>query len=219
MDLEKFRNDVYSVTNSLTANLTLEDLPKLHYVRQQLIDMYKKNLVKINHSVLELICAANLIANGYAVEVEKQVSDILVCDLFAKKGGGDTIIEIETGFTPPDHAMDTIDYSTARIMSKIARYSKFCSKFSLATPVLGIIPIPKIFLIPPNARKNDDVKKVQDLCDRYYKNPPVTFDDILNARIHSIYLINVDKNFAKPLDPQGYVDLTEKLLNRSEVTY
>jgi len=219
MDLEKFRNDVYAVTDSLSENLTVEDLPKLHYVRQQLIDMYKKNLVKINHSVLELICAANLIANGYAVEVEKQVSDILVCDLFAKKGGGDTIIEIETGFTPPDHAIDTIDYSTARIMSKIARYSKFCSKFSLATPVLGIIPIPKIFLIPPNARKNDDVKKVQDLCDRYYKNPPVTFDDILNARIHSIYLINVDKNFAKPMDPQGYVDLTEKLLNRSEVTY
>ena len=219
MDLEKFRNDVYAVTDSLSENLTVEDLPKLHYVRQQLIDMYKKNLVKINHSVLELICAANLIANGYAVEVEKQVSDILVCDLFAKKGGGDTIIEIETGFTPPDHAIDTIDYSTARIMSKIARYSKFCSKFSLATPVLGIIPIPKIFLIPPNARKKDDVKKVQDLCDRYYKNPPVTFDDILNARIHSIYLINVDKNFAKVMDPQGYVDLTEKLLNRSEVTY
>jgi hypothetical protein len=33
----------------------------------------------------------------------------LVCDLFAKKGDGDTIIEIETGFTPPDHALDTID--------------------------------------------------------------------------------------------------------------
>jgi hypothetical protein len=160
-----------------------------------------------------------LIANGYKVEVEKEVSDILVCDLFAKKGGGDTIIEIETGFTPPDHAMDTNDYSTARIMSKIARYSKYCSKFSLATPVLGLIPIPKIFLIPPNARKKEDVEKVQNLCDRYYKNPPISYDDILNARIHSIYLINVDKNFAKPLDPQGYVDLTEKLLNRSEVSY
>jgi hypothetical protein len=219
MDLEKFRNDVYSITDRLAKNLSGEDVPKLKLVGQQLIDMYKKNLVKINHSVLELICAANLIANGYVVEVEKQVSDILVCDLFAKKGGGDTIIEIETGFTPPDHAMDTIDYSTARIMSKIARYSKYCSKFSLATPVLGIIPVPKIFLIPPNARKNDDVKKVQELCDRYYKNPPITFDDILNARIHSIYLINVDKNFAKAMDPQGYVDLTEKLLKRSEVSY
>ncbi|MDH3277727.1 MAG: hypothetical protein OEL77_06270 [Nitrosopumilus sp.] len=219
MDLEKFQNDVYAVSKKLSSNLSDDDLHRLHLVEQHLIEMYKKNLVKINHSILELICAANLIANGYSVEVEKQVSDILVCDLYAKKGGGDTIIEIETGFTPPDHAMDTIDYSTARIMSKIARYSKYCSKFSLATPVLGILPIPKIFLVPPNARKKDHVKKVQELCDRYYKNPPVTFDDILNARIHSIYLINVDKNFAKALDPQGYVDLTEKILNRSEVNY
>ncbi|MFQ5440408.1 MAG: hypothetical protein ACE5DL_02990 [Nitrosopumilaceae archaeon] len=219
MDIEKFQGDVYEVTTRLASNLSEEDCPKLFHVRQHLIDMYKKNLVKINHSVLELICAANLIANGYRVEVEKEVSDILVCDLYAKKGGGDMIIEIETGFTPPDHALDTMDYSTARIMSKIARYSKYCSKFSLATPVLGILPIPKIFLIPPNARKKEDVKKVQDLCDRYYKNPPISFDEILNARIHSIYLINVDKNFAKPLDPQGYVDLTEKLLHRSEINY
>jgi len=219
LDLEKFRNDVNAVTDRLSRKLSEEDLPKLNFVSQQLIEMYKKNLVKINHSVLELICASELIANGYAVEVEKEISDILVCDLFAQKGDGDTIIEIETGFTPPDHAMDTIDYSTARIMSKIARYSKYCSKFSLATPVTGIIPIPKIFLIPPNARKKEDIKKVQDLCDRYYKNPPINYDDILNARLHSIYLINVDKNFAKSLDPQGYVDLTEKLLERSKISY
>lgn len=219
MDLEKFRNDVYTITDRLSSKLSEEDLPKLNFVGQQLIEMYKKNLVKINHSVLELICAAELIANGYTVEAEKEISDILVCDLFAQKGDGDTIIEIETGFTPPDHAMDTIDYSTARIMSKIARYSKYCSKFSLATPVTGIIPIPKIFLIPPNARKKEDIKKVQDLCDRYYKNPPINYDDILNARLHSIYLINVDKNFAKSLDPQGYVDLTEKLLKRSQISY
>ncbi len=219
MDLEKFRNDVNAVTDRLSSKLSEEDLPKLNFVSQQLIEMYKQNLVKINHSVLELICASELIANGYAVEVEKKISDILVCDLFAQKGDGDTIIEIETGFTPPDHAMDTIDYSTARIMSKIARYSKYCSKFSLATPVTGIIPIPKIFLIPPNARKKEDIKKVQDLCDRYYKNPPINYDDILNARLHSIYLINVDKNFAKSLDPQGYVDLTEKLLERSKISY
>jgi len=219
LDLEKFQNDVYAITGRLSSKLSEEDLPKLNFVRQQLVEMYKKNLVKINHSVLELVCAAELIANGYAVEAEKEISDILVCDLFAQKGDGDTIIEIETGFTPPDHAMDTIDYSTARIMSKIARYSKYCSKFSLATPVTGIIPIPKIFLIPPNARKKEDIKKVQDLCDRYYKNPPINYDDILNARLHSIYLINVDKNFAKALDPHGYVDLTEKLLKRSQISY
>ena len=47
--------------------------------------MYKENLVKINHSILELICASSLISRGYAVEVEKDVSDILVCDVYAKK--------------------------------------------------------------------------------------------------------------------------------------
>jgi len=219
MDLEKFRSDVYDMTDRLSKNLRESDLPKLNYVRQQLIEMYQKNLVKINHSVLELICASNLIARGHSVEVEKQISDILVCDIFAKKGDGNTIIEIETGFTPPDHAMDTIDYFTARIMSKIARYSQYCTKFSLATPVIGLIPIPKVFLIPPNTRSESDVKKIKDLCDRYYKNPPIKYADILNAHLHSIYLINIDKGFAKELDPQGYVDLTDKLLQRSEVEY
>ena len=219
MDLKKFRNDIFEMIDKLSKNLKENDVSKLNYVGQQLIGMYKKNLVKINHSVLELICASTLISRGYVVEVEKDVSEILVCDIYAKKGGGDTIIEIETGFTPPEHAMDTIDYFSARIMSKIARYSQHCSKFSLATPVVGILPISKIFLLPPNARKKEDVQKIKDLCDRYYKNPPIKYDDILNAHLHSIYLINIDKGFAKELDPQGYVDLTEKLLGRSEIEY
>ncbi len=219
MDLEKFRNDIFEMIDKLSKNLREDDVSKLNYVGQQLIGMYRKNLVKINHSVLELICASTLISRGYAVEVEKDVSEILVCDIYAKKGGGNTIIEIETGFTPPEHAMDTIDYFSARIMSKIARYSQHCSKFSLATPVVGILPISKIFLLPPNARKKEDVQKIKDLCDRYYKNPPIKYDDILNAHLHSIYLINIDKGFAKELDPQGYVDLTNSLLERSEVEY
>ncbi|MBT8243397.1 MAG: hypothetical protein HKO48_04600 [Nitrosopumilus sp.] len=219
MDLEKFRNDVNVMTEKLSENLKENDAPKLNKVRDCLIELYQKNLVKINHSILELICASSLISRGYYVEVEKDVSEILVCDIFAKKGGGNTIIEIETGFTPPEHAMDTIDYFSARIMSKIARYSQHCSKFSLATPVVGILPISKIFLLPPNARKKEDVQKIKNLCDKYYKNPPINYDDILNAHLHSIFLINIDKGFAKELDPQGYVDLTDSLLERSEVQY
>lgn len=219
MDLEKFRNDVYEMTTRLTSNLAQDDIPKLNFVRQKLIDMYQANLVKINHSVLELICAANLIARGYTVDVEKKLSGILVCDIFAQKGDGSTIIEIETGFTPPDHALDTIDYYAARIMSKIARYSQFCSKFSLATPVIGLLPVPKLFLIPPNARKESEIQKVKKLCDRFYKNPPIKSDDILNAHLHSIYLINIDKSFAKEIDPTSYLELTGKLMQNSEVEY
>jgi len=219
MDIVKFRNDVYQMTEKLSLNLKEKDISKLNNVCQQLIEMYQKNLVKINHSILELICASNLISRGYTVKVEKGVSDILVCDIYAKKGDGDTIIEIETGFTPPEHAMDTIDYFAARIMSKIARYSQHCSKFSLATPAVGVLPISKIFMLPPNARNEKDVEKIQDLCDHYYKNPSIKYDDILNARLHSIYLINIDKSFVKEIDPQGYVELTENLLGRSEVEY
>ena len=217
MDLEKFRNDVYEITEKLSKNLHEDDIPKLNYVRHRLIELYQENLVKINHSVLELICASNLISRGYTVDAEKSVSDVLVCDIFATKGDGSTIIEIETGFTPPEHALDTVDYYTARIMSKIARYSQYCSKFSLATPVIGILPIPKIFLIPPNSRGKNEIEKAQSFCNRFYENPSIRYEEILNAKLHSIYLIHIDKGFSKELDPCSYLELTKKLLEKSEV--
>ncbi|MDE1842910.1 MAG: hypothetical protein KGH95_04595, partial [Thaumarchaeota archaeon] len=142
---------------------------------------------------------------------------ILVCDVFATKGDGTFILEIETGFTPPDHALDTIDYYVARIASKIARYSKHCSKFAMATPVVGILPIPKIFLKPPKDRKPEEVAKIKSLVDRFYKNPPIEEEDILNAHLHSIYLINIDKGFAKQLDPYTYLELTGRLHDASEL--
>ena len=217
MDLEKFRDDVYELTEKLSRHLPENDVPKLNYVRQRLIELYQENLVKINHSVLELICASNLISRGYVVDAEKSVSDILVCDIFAEKGDGTTIIEIETGFTPPGHALDTIDYYTARIISKIARYSQYCSKFSLATPVMGVLPIPKIFLIPPHARDKKEIEIAQSLCNRFYKNPPIKYEEILNAKLHSVYLIHTDKGFSKELDPCSYLELSHKLLEKSEV--
>jgi len=208
---------VYTVAEKLTVGQTPEMKSKINFVRERLIELYKKNLVKINHSVLEIICASSLISHGYTVDIEKQLSNILVCDVFATKGDGTFIMEIETGFTPPDHALDTIDYYVARISSKIARYSKHCSKFALATPVVGILPIPKLFLKPPSDRKIEEVQKIKNLVDRFYKNPPIEIDDILNARLHSIYLINIDKGFAKQLDPYTYLDLTEKLQDASEL--
>ena len=133
MDVEKFQDDVYAITELLSKNLSPDLAPKLNSVRQNLIESYKKNLVKINHSVLELICAAELISHGFTVDVEKSISDILVCDLFGKKGDGTAIIEIETGFTPPEHALDTVDYYAARIVSKIARYSN-CLLYTSPSP-------------------------------------------------------------------------------------
>ena len=217
MDVEKFQNDVYAISELLSDQLDPEKIPKLNFVRQRLIDMYKENLVKINHSVLEIICASELITHGYSVDVEKSVSNLLTCDIFATKGDNSTIIEIETGFTPPEHALDTVDYYAARILSKIARYSQHCEKFSLATPVVNVLPISELFLLPPNARKNEDVTRLKKLCDRFYKNPKIKFEDILNAHIHSIYLINTDKGFAKELDPEAYLEMTKDVISKSEI--
>ena len=217
MDVEKFTDDVYTIAQRLSEGKHAEVKARINYVRERLIELYQKNLVKINHSVLEIICASNLISQGYAVDIEKPLSDSLVCDVFATKGDGTFIMEIETGFTPPDHALDTIDYYVARIASKIARYSKYCSKFALATPVVGILPVPKLFLTPPSERSDKEIEKIKTLCDRFYKSPPISSDDILNARLHSIYLINIDKGFAKQLDPCSYIDLIEKLQEKSEL--
>jgi len=217
LDVEKFTDDVYAIAQRLSEGKPAEVKARINYVREKLIELYQKNLVKINHSVLEIICASNLISQGYSIDIEKPLSDSLVCDVFATKGDGTFIMEIETGFTPPDHALDTIDYYVARIASKIARYSKYCSKFGLATPVVGILPVPKLFLKSPGERTVDEIKKIKTLCDRFYKNPPIEYDDILNARLHSIYLINIDKGFAKQLDPCSYLELTEKLQEKSEL--
>ena len=217
MDVEKFTDDVYAIAQRLSEGKHAEVKARINYVRERLIELYQKNLVKINHSVLEIICASNLISQGYSIDIEKPLSDSLVCDVFATKGDGTFIMEIETGFTPPDHALDTIDYYVARIASKIARYSKYCSKFALATPVVGILPVPKLFLKSPSERSKTEIKKIKTLCDRFYKSPPISTDDILNARLHSIYLINIDKGFAKQLDPYSYIELIEKLQETSEL--
>jgi hypothetical protein len=85
--------------------------------------MKRENLVKINHSVMEILCAAKLLWDGYNVDVEHVLSDSLVCDVMGEKNGQTTMVEIETGYIPPEHALDPSTYTFARIISKIARYS------------------------------------------------------------------------------------------------
>ena len=79
------------------------------------------------------------------------------------------------------------------------------------------MPISDIFLLPPNARKVDEIKKLKKLCDRFYKNPQIKLEDIQNAHIHSVYLINTDKGFAKEMDPEMYLQITKQLMKQSEI--
>jgi len=169
-------NDVYEVIERPSERLSSENPPSLNLVGHQLIEVYKESLVKINHSVLELICAAELTSGGHSADAEKAISDVLVCDVCARNEKDCPIIEIEAGFTPPEHALDAVDHCAGRITSKIAGYGKFCNKFSFAAPVIGILPIPKLFCKPAKSRIRDEVQALKDLCDRHCKNPQIGFD-------------------------------------------
>jgi hypothetical protein len=186
---------------------------RMNFVKNRLIELYMRNLVKINHSAMELVCAKHLIRYGYKVDVEKQLTDILICDVYAEKGDGAAIVEIETGFIPPEHALDPLSYYAARIASKIARYSKYANQFVLATPPVSVLPIPAVFRRPPRDRRLSEIKKVKVLCDKYYKNPPVTEDEILNGRLHITYIINIDAGKVVEMDIDSYFEQVGGMLS------
>jgi len=205
LDVERFSADVNTLSNKMTAGEPPEVVERMSFVKQRLIELYKKNMVKINHSAMELVCAKHLIHYGYTVDVEKQLTDILVCDLYATKGDGEAIVEIETGFIPPEHALDPLSYYSARIASKISRFSKFANLFVLATPPVSILPIHRTFGRPPRDRKYVELEQVKLLCDKYYRNPPVSLNHILNGRLHMIYIINIDDGKVIEIDVESYL--------------
>ena len=218
MDLERFTADVTNLAAKMTVGESEEIIMRMDFVKSRLIELYKRNIVKINHSAMELVCARHLIRYDYAVDVERQLNDILICDLYATKGDGEAIVEIETGFIPPEHALDPLSYYSARVASKIARYSKFANQFVLATPPVSVLPIPKIFRRPPRDRGRDEINRVKDLCDRYYRNPPVSFNEILNSHLHMIYIINVDQGKVTEMDIDSYFDAIEGMSSNSTMS-
>jgi hypothetical protein len=213
LDLERFVADVTSLSGKMSIGESEEILERMNFVKNRLIELYRRNLVKINHSAMELVCAKHLIRYGYTVDVEKQLTDILICDVYAEKGDGAAIVEIETGFIPPEHALDPLSYYAARIASKIARYSKYANQFVLATPPVSILPIPSLFRRPPRDRRLSEIKKVKALCDKYYKNPPVTEDEILNGRLHITYIINIDAGKVVEMDIDSYFEHVGNMLS------
>ena len=219
MDVDLFTADLDGLSTKMTSGERDELVQRMNFVKYRLIELYKKNLVKINHSVMELVCARHLIRYGYAVDVEKQLTDILVCDLHGSKGNADTVVEIETGFVPPDHALDPLSYYYARVASKIARYSRFANQFVLATTPVSILPIPEMYRRPPRDRKNEEITKLKRVCDKYYRNPPITEEEIVNGRIHMIYIIDIDQGNVIEMDVESYFESVRLMTPISSIIY
>jgi hypothetical protein len=205
---EKFEQDLTTLMSRLTSGVEKDVENKLNMLKDWLLNLQKENVVKINHSVMELVCAKHLILKGYEVQLEYPLDELLTCDLYAIKGYGNLIVEIETGFIPPEHALDPLTYTSARLASKIIRYSSFAGKFALGMPPHYVLPFPRALAKPPRRRTAEEIEVIKNLCDRYYQNPPVTKDDICNARIQEIYIIDVDQAKVQEIDPEAYMKRT-----------
>lgn len=179
---------------------------KLEVVMDELVRLRQKNLVKINHSALEFLCAEKLIQMGYDVAVEHRLTATLVCDVFAEQTAtGTTIVEIETGFVPPNYALAPATYCRARVASKIARYAPHAKRFGLGTTPSNVLGIPKIFLEAPANRTDRDVERVKALCDKYYRDPPISLEQIRLAVLSSIYVLDIDNLRVEEITPEKYL--------------
>ena len=212
-NMENFIKDIDSLLDRLSEGLSEKQFSELLRLREKLIWLKERRMVNIAHSVMELIVGKHLLKKGYKIDVEFTLNSIS-CDVYGEKGMGNITVEIETGYVPPYHALDPQRYLRARIASKIARYSNFCSKFIIGIPQHYLMPLEEIFLLPPRRRKKTELERVKELCDIYYTSPPVSIDEIRNARIHSVYILNVDDLTIKEVDPETYY---ESYRNRIEV--
>jgi len=209
--MDKFIEDVERMAEALLRKYGESSLRTIDHLRRRLIELHELNKVKINHSIMELVLGAYLSDKGYRVEVEYPLNGDLVADLAAWKSGKLMIIEVETGFTSPENALDPQSYLTARIVSKMARYGSYAERFSLATPLHNILQIPRI-LLDSRSRSDEALLTLKKLCDRYYSTPAIDLEKLSKIKLYRIYLINVDTQAVKPLRPKTYLERMKGLL-------
>lgn len=201
---EVFMKDIDFIISKIKLKINPKNLSSILELRNDLEKKHRENRIKINHSVMELICAAHLIESGFKVKIEAAVNGISV-DVSAEKGLGSLMVELETGFVSPENAVDPLSYLKARVASKIVRYSGYSSKFVLGTPPYYILQIPPCLTKPPRFRTEEEINLIKRLCDQYYTQPPVSVEEIRNARLHSIFVVDVDKVSIKEWEVNEYI--------------
>jgi hypothetical protein len=203
---------------------------QLGEVCDRLVELRKKRLVKINHSVMQVLCAKNLIEQGYKTMVEhpldggKLIADILAIRDRSSYSSDDVrhrwiseqhdipedketlVVEVETGFVPPKAALHPVRYRQTRIATKIARYSGYSHCFALATPSFHVLQIPSLLLKKPELREENQLQQLKEVCDIDYKSPPVLYETLASAILDSIYIVNVDQVEVIQVNPLQYLD-------------
>ena len=226
----KFTHDMDILLDQLEPSTKLGTISQLSPICDRLIELNKKRLVKINHSILQVICAKHLIDQGYSVKVEHPLlGGQLMADLFATRkkepeieydiesiliserlGLPDDVealvVEVETGYVPPKAALYPGKYRTTRMAAKIARYCRYSHRFGMATPNFHVLQIPRILMMPPEQRNQEKLEKLLRRCNEFYQNPPILLDSLKMSEVDSVYIINVDHGTITEIPPDKYLD-------------
>jgi hypothetical protein len=237
MARSKFARDMDRLLDKLSPNTDPDVLQQLNEICEALIGLNQRRLVKINHSIMEVICAKYLIEQGYEVKVEHPLEGgPLSADIFAKRvqekqptfqknqtqkakkpvddtvsrKGETLLVEVETGFVPPEGALSPGLYRQARIATKIARYSGHAQKFALATPNYHVVQVPNVLLSPPEMRSEDELQELKGLCDSYYYSPSIPIETLAKVELNAIYILDVDFDEVIPTTPDQYLETVLK---------
>ena len=192
--------DINSVQKKIVEKFG--NLCGLEDIVHRIVGLHKTGVVNINHSVLELILSAYLLSQGFKVYAEVEVAGGIV-DIYAIKGI-DMSVEVETGYVPPTSATSAEEFLMGRLALKTARYSNVGHEFYIAVPSFYIPPIPEPLLIPPEERKEEDIRKVMFLIRKYSKSPDVTLDDVKTSKINGIITINTKSLDVKIIDVKNF---------------
>ena len=145
------------------------------------------------------------------MKVEHKLDSTLVCDVVGERGDGNYIVEIETGFIPPEAALAPSAYARGRIASKIARYSRFAGKFALGTTPSYVLDIPEFFMKPPRERTHEEAEEIKVMTDVSYNKPPISIGELLEARLHMVTVIDVDSATTQEVEPATYASGSRSL--------
>jgi hypothetical protein len=76
-----------------------------------------------------------------------------------------------------------------------------------------------MFRRPPRDRTNQEVAKLKSFCDKYYRSPPVSEEEIVNGRIHMIYIIDIDRGNVIEMDVDSYFESVRLMMPMSSIIY
>ena len=196
----RFSNDILSDIELLLAKAGYK---RVDGIVGKAIALYRTKNIPLNHILAEVLLAHYLASRGYdTIDIEHTVGSAK-CDVYAYQNRVTHCIEIEFGFVPPKHILDSYEYSQARHIKKAVQLRKNgVTHISFAYPRNYIPPIPLELLRPPSIRSLDRLHKLIALVRKYSPLDEEEERILAHIQIHSVFIFDFTTARVVELIPQ-----------------